>query len=255
MRMATARQLVSSAIPRRVLEWVRRGVEHVSYPPEFTEQQIALFRKVEPYTMTSPERVLGLYDAVHYILANRIPGDFVECGVWRGGSMMTVALALLACEQTRELYLFDTFTGMSDPSSLDVSWRGKAASALLRGTPKKAGRNIWCVADEADVRRNLATTGYDLTRVHLVAGAVEQTLPSEAPPSIALLRLDTDWYESTSHELQHLYPRLMPGGVLIVDDYGHWRGARRAVDEYFDAQPVKPLLCRLDHTGRIAVKP
>ncbi len=101
---------------------------------------------------------------------------------------------------------------------------------------------------------NLAATGYDAQRLHYVKGKVEDTIPSAAPEQIAILRLDTDWYASTRHELEHLYPRLARGGVLIIDDYGHWEGARRAVDEYFATQQVAILLNRLDQTGRIAIK-
>ena len=105
------------------------------------------------------------------------------------------------------------------------------------------------------VRELLRSTGYPSERVHVVRGAVEETLPGHAPDRLALLRLDTDWYESTRHELQELYPRLATGGVLIVDDYGHWEGARRAVDEYFAGAGPAPLLQRIDYTGRMAVKP
>jgi hypothetical protein len=99
------------------------------------------------------------------------------------------------------------------------------------------------------------STGYPADRLHLVQGKVEDTLPGAAPARIALLRLDTDWYESTRHELVHLYPRLVPNGVLIIDDYGDWVGAKEAVDEYFAAQPFQPFLSRMDHTGRLAIKP
>ena len=78
--------------------------------------------------------------------------------------------------------------------------------------------------------------------------------PAASPPSIALLRLDTDWYESTYHELVHLYPRLSVGGILIIDDYGYWQGARRAVDRYFAEQGTRVFLSRIDETGRLAVK-
>jgi hypothetical protein len=97
-------------------------------------------------------------------------------------------------------------------------------------------------------------TGYPAERVHLVRGPVEETLPAAAPERLALLRLDTDWYASTRHELEHLYPRLVDGGVLIVDDYGHWQGARQAVDEYFAGTAPPPLLHRIDYTARIGVK-
>jgi hypothetical protein len=83
---------------------------------------------------------------------------------------------------------------------------------------------------------------------------VERTVPAAAPPALALLRLDTDWYESTRHELEHLYPRLSAGGVLIIDDYGHWKGSRRATDEFIAATPDFGLLSRIDGTGRLAIK-
>ena len=94
-----------------------------------------------------------------------------------------------------------------------------------------------------------------MKRVHLIKGMVEQTIPHDAPDQIALLRLDTDWYESTAHELKHLYPRLANRGIMIIDDYGHWQGARMAVDEFIQAQDFKPFLHRIDYTGRLIVKP
>jgi hypothetical protein len=101
----------------------------------------------------------------------------------------------------------------------------------------------------------MALSGYDAARLRFVKGKVEDTVPAQAPARIAILRLDTDWYESTRHELEHLDPRLSPGGVLIIDDYGHWAGCRQAVDEYFASRKLHALLNRVDYTGRIAVKP
>jgi O-methyltransferase len=119
---------------------------------------------------------------------------------------------------------------------------------------REGGTSSWHHVEAAEVRGAVLSTGYPDERVHLVEGRVEETLPGGAPAEIALLRLDTDWYESTKHELEHLYPRLSPGGVLILDDYGHYEGARRAVDEYFEAEGGRPLLSRIDYTGRIGVK-
>jgi len=106
-----------------------------------------------------------------------------------------------------------------------------------------------------EVRHNLSNVGYPDDRIKLVKGLVEATLPNKAPSKIALLRLDTDWYESTRHELIHLYPRLAQRGVLIIDDYGHWEGAQKAVDEYIRDNNLPVLLNRIDYTGRIAIKP
>src|SRR5262249_52452971 len=128
-----------------------------------------------------------------------------------------------------------------DVSECNVSAQGDFASDYYR-VPLEA------------VRRVMLGTGYDERKLVFVKGKVEDTVPGQAPAQIALLRLDTDWYESTRHELAHLFPRPAPGGVLIIDDYGHWQGARKAADEYFEAQRIAILLNRIDFSARIAVK-
>lgn len=225
---------------------------------DFSELDTAVWQRVRPYTMTSPERVYALLRAVEYVARSSIPGAFVECGVWKGGSMMAAAMTLLQLgSDERELYLFDTFEGMAAPGPLDVRYDGvravPGAYAKLEDAPLE------------EVRRAVLDTGYPSGRVHFVKGLVEETIPRQAPAGIALLRLDTDWYESTLHELKHLYPRLASGGVLIVDDYGWWRGARQAVDEYIHDNDLKLLLNRIDEGDelvgirdsgcRLAVKP
>lgn len=227
-----------------------------SLPADIDGAAAATIRRARPYTMTSPERLYALIQAVRYVSSARIPGDIVECGVWRGGSMMAAACTLIECgDATRELHLFDTFEGMSPPGARDVDIDGQPASALLRGQDKNDPDSAWCLATLPDVRSALSGTGYEMARMHFVQGKVEDTIPGHTPERIALLRLDTDWYESTRHELEHLYPRLSPGGVLIIDDYGHWAGCRQAVDEYFAARKLHVLLTRVDYSGRIAVKP
>lgn len=222
--------------------------------PDVDPKVRAIFSKVTPYTMTSPERVIGLCDAVRYVVANRIEGAIVECGVWRGGSSMAAALMLADLGVTeRDLHLFDTFEGMSEPGEHDRRASDAAAAAeLLAATGRDA--KVWAYSPLDEVRRNLASTGYPADRLHFVQGKVEDTIPANAPEAIALLRLDTDWYESTRHELEHLFPRLASGGVLIIDDYGAWEGARRAVDEYISGNNVRILLNRIDETGRVGVK-
>ena len=215
----------------------------------------ALYQSAAPYTMTSIERMFGLYEACRYISAAGIPGDVVECGVWRGGSSMLAALTLMRGGDVRPMWLYDTFEGMPPPGEHDREWSGAAAEDHLAAAERRPGAaNVWAYAPEDDVRTNMAATEYPEDMVRFVAGKVEETIPAQAPEQIAILRLDTDWYESTRHELEHLWPRLQPGGVLIIDDYGHWQGARRATDEFFAAQGTPILLARLDYTGRIAVK-
>lgn len=212
-------------------------------------------RVVKPYTLTSVQRLVALCDAVQYVVRNQIPGDIVECGVWKGGSMMAVARTLMqADDQSRHLYLFDTYEGMTPPSDKDISVQGASASNLLHNEDKADPESVWCVAPLDEVRRVMDGVGYAPSKVHFIKGRVEETVPLMAPEKISLLRLDTDWYESTRHEMEQLFPRLSKGGVLIIDDYGHWQGARQAIDEYIKENKLQILLHRIDKTGRCAVK-
>jgi O-methyltransferase len=225
-------------------------------PPEFDDDLADTVKRVRRHTLSSAARLAALCDGVEYLVRNRVPGDLVECGVWRGGSMMAAALTLLRLGDTgRDLYLFDTFSGMAQPTDADVRSPYDGYSPHRRWRRRRRGRTSdWAAVGTEDVRESMASTGYPPERIHLVAGLVEETLPERAPEQVALLRLDTDWYESTRHELIHLFPRLQQGGVLIIDDYGHWQGARKAVDEYFRDNQIRILLNRIDETGRIAVK-
>jgi len=251
-----------------VISWLRRlvrtlGVDVVRFPPpalppalpsDLTAAERAIVARVAPCTMTSVERQVALIRAVEHVVQAGIPGSIVECGVWRGGSSMAAALALMDAGDTmRDLWLYDTFEGMTAPTAADRTFDGARASDLMARDAGASG--VRAVAGLADVRANMASTGYAADRVHFVAGPVEQTIPMQAPEGpIALLRLDTDWHASTAHELAHLFPRLARGGVLIIDDYGHWEGARRAVDEYFATLPTRYLLQRIDYTGRLVIK-
>lgn len=219
--------------------------------PDITDQEWETFATVEPYTMTSLERVLTAVRATAYISENHIPGDVVECGVWRGGSTMAIARTLREHgDVSRRLYLYDTFDGMVQPTASDTDYRGTEAATVLSELQQSGEK--WCYASVEDVQANLAKTQYPFERIVFVKGPVETTIPGTVPEAIALLRLDTDWYESTRHELLHLYPRLSPGGVLIVDDYGHWKGSRQAVDEYFGG---RLFLNRIDYSGRLGIRP
>jgi O-methyltransferase len=230
--------------------------EHVqhAFPVDFEKADKELYRRVGPYTMTTPPRVYALVRAVEYVSMRDVPGAIVECGVWRGGSVMAAALTLLRLGiSDRDIYLYDTFAGMPPPSDADTTRSGERAADLLE--QGSGDSHIWAIASLDDVRAAVLSVGYPEERIHFVEGLVEETLPETAPAEISVLRLDTDWYRSTKHELEHLYPRISPGGVLILDDYGHWQGARRAVDEYLGDNGVALLLSRIDATARIAVKP
>lgn len=247
---------------RRLLDHVGLTSPRLTFaePLPFWSREMArahgtILRRVRRFTMTSPERVAALCQAIAHVERERLPGAVVECGVWRGGSMMAAALALLRLGSTcRPLYLFDTFTGMPPPAAVDRDFRGRPADELLRAAGPE-GEIVRARCGLYEVRADVGGTGYPWEKLIFVPGRVEDTLPREAPDAIAVLRLDTDWYRSTDHELETLYPRLVPGGVLIIDDYGHWQGARQAVDDYFARRGEPVQLHRIDYTGRIVIKP
>lgn len=213
-----------------------------------------IYDKSKKFTMTSKERMYALYKSVEYVIKNNIPGDFVECGVWRGGSTMLIAYTLIELNVTnRAIYLYDTFEGMAQPTEFDYGIANKQNRASEKWKKKQKNEiNKWCYASLSEVENNMALTKYPLGNIVFIKGKVEESIPEIMPAKISILRLDTDWYESTKHELIHLFPILMNKGVLIIDDYGYWAGAKKAVDEYFTKGQV--LLNRIDSTGRIGIK-
>ena len=227
-------------------------VEFKDIEPDF----LALYERCKPFTMTALERLYSLYKCVEYIAAAGIAGDLAECGVWRGGSCMLMALGLIrASDDSRRIYMYDTFEGHPQPDSeKDVDLWGNRGIDEWHRQEEAGTLGEWGVASLAEVRGNLLSTGYPAERLIFVQGMVETTVPGNTPANLALLRLDTDWYESTRVALQHLYPKLAEGGVLIIDDYGHYRGQRQAVDEYFAEIGEKPLLHRIDYSCRVMVK-
>jgi len=213
----------------------------------------ALYERAKSYTMTSVEKLYAIYKATEYVIKAGVPGDMVECGVWRGGSMMMAALSALALgDASRRLILFDTFEGHPAP---DQEKDGFYVYSEWEARRRSDRSSDWARASLDDVSRNLESTGYPMNKVSFVKGMVQDTVPANAPKTIALLRLDTDWYESTTWELKHLYPRLSERGVLIIDDYGALAGQQRATDEYFANSGEVPLLNRIDFAGRLAIKP
>jgi O-methyltransferase len=245
-------------IPNQIVNQIinQRGNINDIFPADFSETEKEAIIAVEKYTMTSIERLVSLYRSIIYLEENGIEGSIVECGVWKGGCMMLVARALLKMgNRNRHLYLFDTYEGMSEPTDNDSTFEMVKANDLLNSEKNKFdGNNIWCYSSITEVQMNMLSTRYDEDKISLVKGKVETTLPHEGMDKIALLRLDTDWYESTKHEMETLYDKLVIGGVLIIDDYGHWNGARKAIDDFITKRKLKIFLNRVDYTGRLAIK-
>ena len=190
-----------------------------------------ILTKVKDYTMTNPKRIFYLYLAVNHVIKNNIKGDMVECGVWKGGSIMTIALTLIKNKiKNKNIFLYDTFSGMSKPTNNDYLYsdQSKLAINLIEND-----EYLKCKANISEVKKNIFKTNYPKKRFKFVVGDVKYTLKKKIPRKISLLRLDTDWYESTKQELHVLFPKLSNGGILIIDDYKTWGGCKKAVDEYF----------------------
>lgn len=254
------KSLINRALAKFDYRMVRIPAVQCISPVEFSPADVEIMRYVldRKLTMVSPQRLIATIQACKYAIQAEIAGDFVECGVWRGGNSLAAKLVFEQYGSDRRVILFDTFAGMTEPTELDTSLLDGAAARARFEKSRRAEHNAWCYASLEDVERNFRDAGSSLANVRFVRGDVLETLEVEEnlPAAISVLRLDTDWYESTRMEMDVLYPRLSHGGVLLIDDYGHWAGARRAVDEYFaHSGAPRPLLQYTDYAGRMGVKP
>ena len=232
-----------------LLGWQIRKVPKGGFYYDMEKLFFPIYHKCKAFSMTSVERMYSLYKAIEYIHQYQIPGDIVECGNWRGGSVMLSAMTLQKLNDTnKKIYLYDTFEGMSAPTSADITHYNETAKENLRKIKR------YLTVSLEGVKANVYSTAYPKENFIFIKGKVEETIPGILPAQIALLRLDTDWYESTYHELKYLFPLISKGGILLVDDYGFWQGARKAVDQYIRENNIQILLTRIDPTGRIAVK-
>ena len=206
----------------------------------------------------SKERFASLYQSINYIYKNNIKGDFVECGVFMGGSAMMISFAMKDFEKintsVKNIWLYDTFEGMANPTVHDENILNQKAIIELKNKKKKENsKDIWAYSSIDYVKQNIKKTYIDPERVKYIKGLVEETLIENKPKKISLLRLDTDFYESTKKELEELYPLLEKGGIIIIDDYGHWKGCKKAVDEYFKNKK-NIFFQQVDYSGLIGVK-
>ena len=199
------------------------------------------YRAVRPFSMAGPARLRALHDAVTDVIARQVQGDVVECGTARGGSAALMALALQRAGAARTLWAFDTFAGIPPATEADPDF---AIARLYTGDFR---------AEQAEVEALLGRLGVR-ERTRLVKGLFQDTVPVAPVGAIAVLHLDGDWYESVKVCLDHLYDRVSPGGVIQIDDYGHWEGARKAVDEFLARRGVRPRLRWIDYTGRQWIK-
>jgi len=197
-----------------------------------------IIRKVSRFTLTGRERILNVLQLVEKVVLNEVPGDFVEIGVFRGGLIMAMALKCQQLGVNRTIHAYDTFEGMTAPSDYDVDCNGYKASDTVHYEAIK------CESTFDETKAIIDLCKYPNIVYHV--GDIRETDIS-AIPSIALLRLDTDWYDLTKFELEHFEKRVEPKGYVIIDDYGHWDGCRKAVDEFLVGKDIKPD--QIDYTG------
>ncbi len=229
-------------------------------PAEFSEQDAEMVKYVRGnrLTMCGVENLYTTILACRYAVEQGIPGDFVECGVWRGGHALLAAYVFKACDPGRKVILYDTFAGMTEPDDSDLRFEDGFHAKGRFEADRREDHNAWCYASLEEVRANFDQAGLMSSSVQFVKGPVEDTLVpgrsavTDSIESLAVLRLDTDWYSSTKKELQTFWPKLSSGGICIIDDLGYWKGCKKAVDEYFTGR--KPFWAIVDISARLTIK-
>ena len=237
-------------------------IEPINIEQEFPDSnnfEKELFEIISGYTMTSHERIFALMKSINFVKHNNVDGDFVECGVWRGGNLILFQKMIEKLNlNNRKIFAYDTFTGMSEPGKSDLNIDNEKAEDILNTLYKKGvdpEKNIiFAKCSLESVKKNFEKNTGGNDKLICIKGKVEDTLKikNNLPTKISLLRLDTDWYESTKIELEVLFPLLSKNGILIIDDYGYWKGSKKAVDEYFQDKDVN--LFKIDFTSRYLFK-
>lgn len=257
VEMQTVKKAVKAAFRAAGIE-VRRPATPPGLPVEFgtAEREIFAYIRAQGLSMVSDEHLFATILACRHVIEQKIPGDFVECGVYKGGNALIAAALFKAYGVRRKVWLFDTFLGMTEPTALDKESTTGVAAIEEYSQKDRGDHNDWVFCPIDQVQAHFDAAGLLSDQIVFVQGDVLQTLGNgeHLPDQVSVLRLDTDWYESTRIELEVLYPRLSVGGVLLIDDYGHFSGAQQATDEYFARGTPRPLLNYTDYTGRVGVK-
>jgi hypothetical protein len=226
------RKLIQKVISRTGYNIIneKKRWEDIFSTPNFE----VIYNSVKKFTMTNPERIYALIQSVDFITSNSIPGALVECGVWKGGSIMAMLLRLQQQQSiSRDIFLFDLFA-----------------------KPDLQGHKYWLGIPLEEVQKNVLSVNYPSELIRFISGDIAVTSKQKNPEEIAILRLDMDEYTPTRHALENLYPRVSSGGVIIIDDYGsHPQGAKLATDEFLSTLPFKAFLHRVDQGARVFVKP
>jgi O-methyltransferase len=240
---------------QKILSFLNLKLTQIDKLPVETNKKIKKFIDISAeFSMTGHQRMYLLSQAILNTKENNLDGAFVECGVWRGGNILLYQLLNGFYNLNKNIFAYDTFQGMTTPKDVDINYRGESANKILLANKKSENiRNEYCFSTIDTVKKNILKYS-KLENINFIIGPVEKTLLLEKnlPKKISILRLDTDWYSSTKIELEVLYPRLVKGGILIIDDYGYWQGSRKAVDEYFFNKKKWLHVC--DHACRYLIK-
>jgi O-methyltransferase len=228
-----------ASVSRRLMSRARRSVLGLR---DFVVPRYHVLSVAQQNSLADRRRLECLMRLSESLAERNLGGDVVECGVFRGGSAIVLADPLFRTSSEALVWLYDVFTGMPEPGPEDP--------------PGAKGYVGLYVSSESVVRNTFACARIPDHRVRIVSGRLEDTLRSAAPTRpIQLLHLDCDWYESVSVCLEALYHQVLPGGMIIFDDYGHWLGCRKAVDEFFAKRSISVKLIPIDYTSHFMIKP
>ena len=223
---------------------------------ELSKDDNELINLVSNYSMTPKIRIFNLLQSLRHIKHNKILGDYVECGVWKGGNIILFKKFIENedLQSNKKIFAFDTFEGMTKPDENDYDLLSKINAKDLLEEDVEKKTNVWGICNLEEVKLNLKKNLKDIDNIYLIKGPVEETLNLKdyIPEKISLLRLDTDWYSSTKKELESLYDKVSSGGIIIIDDYGHWGGAKKAVDQFFKDKYV--WMHYVDYACRLIIK-
>ena len=248
---------------KKILNIFNYKVEHVNswylrqenLISEISDEEKDIVKKIQPYTMCKVANHWAIIQSLKHIKKNNINGDLVECGVFKGGNLILYKKIIEQIGIEKKIFAYDTFEGMTEPGEHDQDL--KDVKALDTFKKYKSAKVPWCHSSIDEVKKNISKFDINIDKDFIfIKGKVEETLKEtkNLPEKISLLRLDTDFYDSTKIELDVLFPRLQPGGVLIIDDYGHWKGSKKAVDEYFELKKNFYWFHRIDYASRLLIK-
>lgn len=237
--LATIKQTIKGN-PRLLRLYVRsRFIARLPSRDLFHPGKLKLFLTVEPYTMLPYDRMSALYEAAREIEASDSGGSIVECGVWNGGSAGILA-SVAGSNKMRRVWLLDSWEGLPEPGEYDIHCSGQPGEkGMALGSREKTEELLF------------GKLGLDRSRIHLLKGWFNETIPANKTDmgEISLLHLDGDWYESVKLCLEELYDSVVEGGYIFIDDYGEWKGCKKAVDEFFEKRNLRINLRHIDYAG------